>query len=241
MPPGLGSVKKMPFPNDDVGRSLSYESVWTLLICTRSHSTPQRDEWCFTADVGGVCAEVKQTKGRPGPGHEDFAVWKPRAVPEGQRTPQDIQASLLGRHDPGVDVRTGAGPCSAPLLRGLTQAAAFKMCCGGSRGHSRDPPRLLQPRRWTVKPGRGSDAIPELLVPREVLVAPVMPVSVPMCGEGSSRCPGMDGRPPATPGPAWGKEPWEGAGLPALRLMLTPALHLVGDRGQCGLRPPGDL
>lgn len=39
--------------------------------------------WSFTGDVGGVHAEVKQTKGRPGPGHEDFAVWKPRAVPEG--------------------------------------------------------------------------------------------------------------------------------------------------------------
>ncbi|XP_074444744.1 uncharacterized protein LOC141743752 isoform X1 [Larus michahellis] len=105
------------------------------------------------------------------------------------------------------------------------------------RGCSRDPPRLLQPRRWTVKPGRGSDAIPALLVPREVLVAPVMPVSVPMCREGSPRCPGeergprageavpseTDGGAPATPGPMWGEEPWEGAGLPEPRPTLPPA------------------
>ncbi|XP_063193023.1 uncharacterized protein LOC134516597 [Chroicocephalus ridibundus] len=234
----------MPFPNDDVGRSLSYESVWTLLICTRSHSTPQRDEWCFTADVGGVCAEVKQTKGRPGPGHEDFAVWKPRAVPEGQQTPQDIQASLLGRHDPGVDVRTGAGPCSAPLLRGLTQAAALKMCCGGSRGHSRDPPQLLQPRRWMVKPGNRERCHPRAAGPSGDVGGPSDACGcahawgrlIPVPRDGR-----MDGGAPATLGPAWGKEPREGAGLPALRLMLPPALRLVGDRGQCGLQPPGDL
>ncbi|XP_063192874.1 uncharacterized protein LOC134516529 isoform X1 [Chroicocephalus ridibundus] len=33
----------------------------------------------------------------------------------------------------------------------------------------------------------------------------------------------MDGGAPATPGPAWGEEPWEGAGLPEPRLMLPPA------------------
>ena len=40
-------------------------------------------EWNFTGDFGIVCAEVKQTKGQPGPGKEDFAFGKLRAVHEG--------------------------------------------------------------------------------------------------------------------------------------------------------------
>ncbi|XP_063192220.1 uncharacterized protein LOC134516203 [Chroicocephalus ridibundus] len=84
------------------------------------------------------------------------------------------------------------GPVLGPAL--LLRSGASRR---QPRGHSRDPPRLLQPRRWTVKPGRGSDAIPELLVPRGVLVAPVMPVAVPTCGEGSSRCPGEERGPGA--------------------------------------------
>lgn len=37
----------------------------------------------FIADFGIVRAEVKQTKGQPGPGEKDFAFGRLRAVPEG--------------------------------------------------------------------------------------------------------------------------------------------------------------